>query len=239
MKKIVSAGLKFMLSLSLLAVAQSASALTTGTVTGTNFTNGQTSYATTFADGTTATFVGSAAFSKKSQDGITGVGITGKTAGEIDVGETLTGTFSKEVIVSSINLALLFDGPEYSDVKEVANLLVNYADGGSGVYTLTAKGVHTAAWTGEGDVTSIGSGAINGGTGAWQLDNPFGLRAVKSIVFSAETGFPKSTCTSCNNQSDYTFVSMSVIPVPEANTSAMMFVGLLMIGGLAVRRTQI
>ncbi len=239
MKKIVSAGLKFMLSLSLLAVAQSASALTTGTVTGTNFTNGQTSYATTFADGTTATFVGSAAFSKKSQDGITGVGISGKTAGEIDVGETLTGTFSKEVIVSSINLALLFDGPEYSDVKEVANLLVNYADGGVGVYTLTATGVHSAAWTGEGTVTSIGSGAVNNGTGAWQLNNPFGFRSVDSIVFTAERGYPKSTCTSCSNQSDYTFVSMSVIPVPEANTSAMMFVGLLMVSGLAVRRTQI
>ena len=240
MKKIVSAGLKFVLSLSLLAVAQSASALTTGTVTGTNFTNGQTSYATTFADGTTATFVGSAAFLKKSQAGITGVGISGgRTAGEIDIGETLTGTFTKEVIVSSINLALLFDGPEYGDVKEVAKMLVNYADGGTGVYTLTATGVHTAAWTGEGVVTSIGSGAVDGGTGAWQLDNPFGFRSVDSIVFTAETGYPKSTCRSCSNQSDFTFVSMSVIPVPEANTSAMMFVGLLMVSGLAVRRTQI
>lgn len=117
------------LALSFLVAANSANALTAGTVSGADFVNGQSSDIYNFSDGTSATFVGSSAFQKKTQAGITGVGISGGiTPGEIDIGETLTGTFSKEVIVSSINLALLFDGPEYSDVKEVAKLLVNFAD---------------------------------------------------------------------------------------------------------------
>lgn len=131
MKKLLNAGFQLLLSFSLLATAHSAYALTTGTVVGSDFVNGQSSYATTFSDGTIATFTGSNVFQKKSQDGITGVGIAGgRTAGEIDIGETLTGSFSKEVIVSSLNLALLFDGPEYNDVKEVAKMLVSFADGG-------------------------------------------------------------------------------------------------------------
>ena len=241
MKKIFDAGLKLLLSFSMLATAQSVFALTTGTVVGSNFVNGQTSYSTTFTDGTTATFVGSGAFKQKSQAGITGVGIAGgRTDGEIDIGETLTGTFSKEVIVSSINLALLFDGPEYGDVKEVAHLLVTFADDLNNPFEfwLTATGVHSYAWTGEGVVTSIGSGAVDGGTGAWQLDNPFGTRAVKSIEFTADKGYPYTNCSKCSNQSDYTFVSMTVIPVPEADKSAMMLAGLLVVGGLAARRMK-
>jgi hypothetical protein len=239
MKKLLNAGFQLLLSFSLLATTHSAYALTTGTVVGSDFVNGQSSYATTFSDGTIATFTGSNVFQKKSQDGITGVGIAGgRTAGEIDIGETLTGSFSKEVIVSSLNLALLFDGPEYNDVKEVAKMLVSFADGGTASYYLTATGVHTAAWTGEGTVLSIGSGAVNGGTGAWQINNPFGTRSVDSIVFTAVKGYPMSSCHSCDNQSDYTFVSMTVMAVPEAHTSAMMFAGLLMIGGLAARRMK-
>lgn len=239
MKKLLNAGFQLLLSFSLLATAHSAYALTTGTVVGSDFVNGQSSYATTFSDGTIATFTGSNVFQKKSQDGITGVGIAGgRTAGEIDIGETLTGSFSKEVIVSSLNLALLFDGPEYNDVKEVAKMLVSFADGGTASYYLTATGVHTAAWTGEGTVLSIGSGAVDGGTGAWQINNPFGTRSVDSIVFTAVKGYPKSNCHSCDNQSDYTFVSMTVMAVPEAHTSAMMFAGLFMIGGLAARRMK-
>lgn len=236
MKNIYFAGLKFLLSVCLVSLANSAYAVTTGTVVGADFVNGQSTYSTSFSDGTVASFTGSSAFKKKTQDGITGVGIAGKTDGEIDIGETLTATFSKEVIVNSLNLALLFDGPEYGDVQEVAKMLVNFADGGSASYYLTATGAHTADWTGEGSVLSIGSGAVNGGTGAWQINNPFGFRSVDSISFTAVKGFPDSSCHKCKNQSDYTFVSMSVTPVPEAQSSAMMLAGLLLMAGLYIRR---
>ncbi|TXI38391.1 MAG: hypothetical protein E6Q51_01250 [Methylophilus methylotrophus] len=231
---------KMLLLFSMLVMAHSSYAVTTvGTILGADFVNGQTVYSQTFADGTTATFTGSTSIQKKTQDGITGVGISGgRTNGEIDIGETLTGSFSKEVIVTTLNLALLFDGPEYGDVKEVAKMLVSFADGGTASYYLTATGVHTAAWTGEGSVLSLGSGAVDGGTGAWQINNPFGFRSVDSIVFTAVKGYPKSTCPSCDNQSDYTFMSMVVTPVPESHTSAMMFAGLLMVGGLTARRMK-
>lgn len=218
----------------------SAHAFTTGTVLGSDFVNGQSSYSTSFSDGTSATFVGSRAFEKKTQSGITGVGIAGgRTAGEIDINETLTGSFSKEVIVSKLTIGLLFDGPEYSDVREVAKLLVNFADGGSDTFYLTATGTHTAKWTGDGSVLSLGNGAVNGGTGAWQLNNPFGFRSVDSISFTAAAGVAKHSCHSCTNQSDYTFVGMTAIPVPEADTSAMMFTGLLLLGAIATRRRNV
>lgn len=239
MKKLFNRGFRFVCAILFLTATQSTHALTTGTVLGADFVNGQTNYSTTFSDGTIATFVGSRSFEKKTQDGMTGVGISGgRTAGEIDIDETLTGSFSKEVIVSTLTVGLLFDGPEYNDVKEVAKLLVNFADGGSDTFYLTATGVHTASWTGQGSPLSLGSGAVNGGTGAWQLNNPFGFRSVDSIVFSAEAGVAKHSCHGCTNQSDYTLVSMTVTPVPEARTSAMMFMGLLLMVALALRRIK-
>lgn len=160
-------------AVSLVAVAAHAAA---DTLHGASFVNGTTTYSQTFSDGLIATFVaGQRTFEKKTQAGYTGVGIAGgRTRGEIDIGETITGTFLKGVNVSSITLGLLFDGPEYKDVNEVAQITANYLGGGSGIFTLTAKGSHTAIWslTSSG-VTSLGSGAVNGGTGAWRVSNPF------------------------------------------------------------------
>ena len=105
-------------------VALSAHATTSDTVIGASFVNGSTSFTQSFADGLSATFVaGQRTFEKKTQAGLTGVGIAGgRTGGEIDIGETITGSFSKGVSVSAITLGLLFDGPEYKDVNEVARL---------------------------------------------------------------------------------------------------------------------
>ena len=142
------------------------------------------------------------------------------------------------MIVIFLNLVLLFDGSEYKDVKEVAKMFVSFADGGIVLYYLIVIGVYIVAWTGEGSVLSLGSGVVDGGTGVWQINNPFGFRSVDSIVFIAVKGYPKSICHICDNQSDYIFMSMVVTSVPEANTSAMIFAGLLMLGGLTVRRMK-
>ncbi|MDP8566676.1 hypothetical protein [Methylophilus aquaticus] len=240
MSKLVYYCLRTLFVFSLMTASNAALAITSDTVTGSNFVDGQTVYTITFADNLTATFTGSRAFKQKTQDSMTGVGVAaGRTAGEIDIDETITASFSKEVIVSSLTLGLLFDGPEYSDVQEVAKLLVNFADGGSDIFYLTATGAHSATWTGPGSVSPLGSGAVDGGTGAWELTNPFGFRSVTNIQFTAATGVAKSSCSSCNNQSDYTFVSMTVTPVPEVNSLAMFTVALFMFGGIAARKSAL
>ena len=212
------------------------------TILGSDFVNGTTVYSKSFSDGLVATFTGSANYLKKSQSGMTGVGIAGgRTNGEIDIGETITASFSKSVLVSSIKLGLLFDGPEYNDVNEIAKLAITYSDGSKVDFTLTATGATTAFWSGSsGSVTSLGSGAVNGGTGGWELINPFGSKSIKGIQFGALSGIPALSCTRCNNQSDYTFVSMNVdtvsnVPVPAA---AWLFgSGLLGLAGLR-RKSQ-
>lgn len=205
------------------------------TIYGTAFGSGN-SYGTTFADGVNATFTSAPGnFQLKSQAGVTGVGVTGKTAGEIDIGESIIGTFSQGVQLASIRLGLLFDGPEYSDVNEVAKITA-YWVGGSQSFTLTATGTHSALWTGSGSVLSIGSGSVNGGTGAWDILNPFGNQKITKIAFSALTGVAASTCKTCNNQSDYTLVSVTAVPEPE--TYALMLAGLGLVGAIARRRNQ-
>jgi hypothetical protein len=230
-------------------LAFSASATTTSlpctttidTVSGTCFVNGTSTYTQNFADGV-ATFTSTPGrFEKKSQGGITGVGISGLTGGEIDIGEMLTGSFSHDVNVSSITLGLLFDGPEYGDVREVAKITAYFVDGGSASFTLTATGTHSAIWSlSGGNALSIGSGSVNGGTGAWTISNPFGNRAISSLTFTAIPGVAAPSCHNCTNQSDYTFVSMRAVitPVPEPETISLLLVGLGLMGAVLRHRTS-
>lgn len=215
------------------------------TIYGADFGSGSNTYSSTFADGVNATFTSSkpGVFQLKSQDGITGVGISGKTSGEIDIGETIAGSFSKGVEIASIRLGLLFDGPEYKDVNEVAQITAFWTGGGSTKYTLTAKGESTAVWA-TGSTTLFnatpvpgsvfGGPAVLGGTGAWDLFNPFGTKQVSKLSFTALRGNQASSCSYCTNQSDYTLVSVTAVPEPE--TYAMMLAGLGLIGAIARRR---
>lgn len=227
-----------------LAIAAQATANTNTTLYGTNFGN-TGSYSTTFLNGVTANFaanVGSnaAKFSYKAgQGGYQGVGVSPlqgseRTPGEIDIGETITGSFSAGIKITSFSLGLLFDGPEYSDVNEVAKIKAYY-DGSWHSFTLTATGTTMALWSGnKGTVTNL-SAASNGLGGAWTVSNPFGNKLVSSIVFTAVGGNPAHGCQNCTNQSDYTLISISAVPEPE--TYALLLAGLAMVG-VAARRRQ-
>jgi hypothetical protein len=191
---------------------------------------------TTSLSGATATFTSAPRnFSFKTQDGLTGVGIAGgRTNGEIDLDETITGVFSAPLLITNIRLGLLFDGPEYSDVNEVAQITATFADNSSHRYTLTATGANTATWTGLGSVSSVGSGAVNGGTGAWDLENPFGSNRVTGLSFTAL--YSSHGCAGCGNQSDYNLISISAVPEPE--TYAMLLAGLGLMGFSGKRRSR-
>lgn len=205
------------------------------TIYGANF-GGSNTYTTSFLSGVGATFTSIPGnFELKTQDGVTGAGVTGATAGEIDRGEMISGTFSQGIQISGIRLGLLFDGPEYNDVNEVAQITAYWAAGGSQSFTLTATGANTAVWTGMGSVSSFGSGAVNGGTGAWDLINPFGTQLVSKLSFAALTGVPATSCSGCDNQSDYSLVSVTAVPEPE--TYAMLLAGLGLVGTIARRRS--
>jgi hypothetical protein len=183
----------------------------------------------------------------KTQDGYTGVGVQGMTNGEIDwrnqMSETITVSFASATSIGSFTLGLLFNGPEYGDVYEVAQITL---DKDSTSYTLRTSGTeNVASWyygsTWLGDVAYLSGGGTQWGqAGAVTLANPFGGRMISSMTFAAAPGVNASTCggdnlSSCTNQSDYNVVNITAA-IPEPSTYALMLAGLGAVVFMARRR---
>jgi hypothetical protein len=176
----------------------------------------------------------------KSQDGYTGVGVQGMTNGEIDwrngASESITLTFTAPTSIGSFTLGLLFNGPEYNDVREVAQITIN----GTEIYSLRARATeNVAVWSHDGTSTNVdcifGAGTQSGQGGAISLSNPFGNMPVSTITFAASRG--GCGVGACTNQSDYNVVSVTAVPEPQ--TYALMLAGLGAMAFVARRRRPV
>src|SRR5262245_55287461 len=154
-------------------------------INGTDFTNGQSNQV---IQGITFTASGGT-FQQKTLGvpTFTGVGVSGlPTTDEIDIGESITGTRATPFNVDSITLGVLFDGPEFNDVNEVAQISIN----GVPSFTLTATFLNAACLnavlSGPGTVTNLSPATPTGGA-VWLLTG-LNLTNVTSISFTPLTG---------------------------------------------------
>ncbi len=193
-------------------------------------------------------------FEQKTIAGYTGVGVTGgRTGGELDindqnVSEKITvGFTSAAQTISSIEIAFLYDGPEFGDFNEVAVVTTNSGLVGKLTSTYTNASGLTAFWDIIGDgnpavsVTNVSPAIDPNGAAVWRIINPFGTSSsYSSLAFTAENG--ACGIPTCNNQSDYALYSISTtLPpseVPEPSTYLMMLAGLGMLGFMVKRRTN-
>lgn len=213
------------------------------TVNGSQFTNGLNSQT---INGVNFTAVGGS-FEKKAAGPVMGVGISSTTSGEIDIdGEAIRASFSAlgAQHVDSFTLGLLYNGPEYNDVLEVAKVTVN----GNQHYYLKATATEDVAQWFKGN-TLLGNLNYTHGTQAGvgavvKVNNPFGNLAVTSVRFSAVAGVDLDRCgkygrSDCTNQSDYNLVQLATAPIPEPGTYTMLLAGLMAVGFVARRRSRI
>lgn len=182
----------------------------------------------------------------KSQDGYTGVGVQGMTDGEIDWrdgrSESITLNFANPTVLSSFTLGVLFNGPEYDDVREVARITVNGQ--GTSYFLRTQATEDLAQWFyGTSFLRNVsfvaGAGTQLGQGGVVSVFNPFGTMAISSIRFEAAQGVSGGRCGQsgtgvCSNQSDYSLVSVNRVPEPQ--TLGLMLAGLAALGFTTRRR---
>lgn len=178
-------------------------------------------------------------FIVKTLYGQSGLGVTGgRTGDEVDIDETITMFWAGGLAIKSFSVAVLFNGPEYGDWAEIAQVTAYNGATlvGTGMLQVNATADNLASFTGTGfgSVTNLAL-ADNASGGAWSVANPFGNAAITRLEFTAVTS---SLCgnPNCSNQSDFTLSTVTAVPEPQ--TVALMLAGLTTLGW-AVRRRRV
>lgn len=181
----------------------------------------------------------SAVFGGRTQAGVSGMGIRGHGNNEIDFyynsngqgdSETMAFDFANEVVIGELSLSLLFNGPEYSNEHEIAEIFI---DGHVGRLELDPSQEDTAHWYLDGvlvgEISSCSAGATaGGGSGCFTILNPFGNLATANLDLTAAM-IPNV------DESDYLFRHVAFASVPEPGTLALFVIGA---AGLVVSRRK-
>lgn len=178
-------------------------------------------------------------FVQKSQNAISGLGVTGgRTDDELDTDETITLSWATGLTITSFSVGLLFNGPEYADWAEIAQVTAWNGGQQVGIGLLQVHATNdvlaTFTGTGFGSVSNL-TPAVGGEGGAWQVDNPFGDAQITRLEFTALASGLCGTPSACTNQSDYVLSSVTAA-VPEPGSYGLVLAGLGAMAFVARRR---
>jgi hypothetical protein len=158
----------------------------------------------------------------KTVAGQQGLGVAGKTSGEIDFGEWLTVAFDKNVYIDAFKLVFFYNGPEFGDKNEEGIVRLKLADDSVLDFTIKVTGENTAIISsGLGSVANCGATTSSASGCFLYSGRPLGDLVVQSIAFSA-----KNLPTHAGNNSDYSLAGLDYSEVPVPGAALLLLTGL-------------